>query len=624
MMAKGLSTAQIAQTQTWKRPDIRLVAQPHREAFIARCDALTAFVQGKSIRMAAREHGVNRTTLTATVSKAFTLAPNGEPYGYRACLPWGIRRSSSIPSYMPTCGRPNALQALLNLHPDIKDLLGNYRDPLPPGRLPPSFMRLLRKIRGILAERVGQACWPLNQPDKGRRAFTRYVRKERKAALIAGIPDEVTLPHPQIKSLKDLFGLQPYDRLEFDAHSKDIEFTLLLPNAQGELVKYKVSKVWILVLIDVNSTAVLGWKIVFGQGYSSLDVAQCVARSIRPWSPRTLIVPGMSYVAGATMPQNLDLGCVTGCVTAMDNAWAHKAKLPLEAWVNNYDGILHLGRAHVPEVRPTIEGFFNRLEQAALRLLPGGYVPTRQLGEKATPSSEWRSIDHPVSFQALEDLLDVIMTGYNVTPLPSRQGRTPIDILLSYPRSAHFWPSPPHGEKDAKALTTECRPVRLRGSRRQNKPVHVRFLGVDYRHPTLDKNWDLLNNEYLALIDLEDLRTLTLVDDSLTEIATLEAAPPWNVHLHDVTIRRRILKLSRSGELNIRGAYSAISAYAAYTLKCAQGGNASAIDQVSRLMQLVNSDAINMRVTDNKLPTRKPPPQEIPLSGRVSFDDVQD
>jgi hypothetical protein len=140
----------------------------------------------------------------------------------------------------------------------------------------------------------------------------------------------------------------------------------------------------------------------------------------------------------------------------------------------------------------------------------------------------------------------------------------------------------------------------------------------------LDKKWDLLGSEYLALIDLEDLRTLTLVDDSLNQIAKLEAAPPWNVHRHDVTTRRRILKLSRSGELEIRGAYSAISAYAAYTLKRAQEGRANAVDQVARLMQLVNTDAINVTITDSRGLERAPSPRETPLSGRVSFDDVKD
>jgi hypothetical protein len=623
-MATGLSTAQLAQALDWRRPDLRLVAEPHREAFAARCNALLAYVQGKSIRVAAREHGVNRTTLTTDIAKAFTLAPNGQPYGYRACLPWGVRQSASVSACMPTRGRPHALQAMLQVHPDIKELLGDYKDPLPPGRVPPSFMRLLRKIRGLLAERNGQECWPLNQPDKGRRAFTRFVRAQRAAALIAGVPDATTLDQPQIKSLSQLFALQPYDRLEFDAHSKDIEFTLELPNAKGELVKHKISKVWILVLIEVNSTAVLGWKVVFGQGYSALDVAQCVASSMRPWYPRTLVAPGMTYTPGATMPQNLELGCLTGCVTAMDNAKAHKAKLPLEAWVDNYDGILHLGQAHVPEVRATIEQFFSRLAQGALRLLPGGYIPSRRLGEAAVPSSEWRSADHPLSFQVLEDLLDVIMTGHNVTPLPSRQDRSPIDILLAYPRSAHYWPSPPHSEEEAKALTTECRSVRLRGSRRQDKPVHVRFLGVDYRHPALDKQWDLLGRNYRALIDQEDLRTLTLVDDSLNEIATLKASPPWHIHRHDITTRRRILKLSRSGELEIRGACSAISAYAAYTLKNAQEGRANAVDQVARLMQLASTGAINMTATHSHGNEPKPSSPETPLSGRVSFDDVED
>lgn len=624
MMATEVSAAQMADALGWKRLDQRLVLDCHRAQFQSRCDALQAYILGASVRHAAIDHGVNRVTLTSVIAKAFSIAPDGGLYGYRACLPWGARQTSEMVASVPTRGTPYALKSLLNVLPEIRDLLGAFSAPLPPGTLPPSFNRLMREIRGIVSKRFGNNCWPLGQKDKGRRAFARYIRDMRKDALVAGNPDATTLPEPKIQSFSQLFHRQPYDRCEFDAHCKDVHFTLEVPNARGEPVKLKISKVWVLVVVEVDSSAVLAWKIVFGRGYTALDVAQCYASSLRPWTPRALCVPDMNYEPGATMPQNLEFGAMSGRVTAMDNALAHKASLPLEAWVGNYDGILHLGKPHTPEGRPAVEHFFNHLEIGALRDLPGGYIPTRHLGEKATPVSEWRSTDHPISFQALEDVMDVIMTSYNITPLPARQNRSPIDILLNYPNTPHFWPSPPHNELDAKALTSEIRTVRLRGSKRHNKPVHVRFMGVVYRHPTLDKNWDLLGSHYKAQIDLEDLRTLVLIDESLNHVCTLTASSPWNIHRHDITMRRRILKLSRSGELEIRGAHSAISAYAAFTLKSCQEGRANAADQIARLMQLTTSGAITVSFSDPAVPQGAKPSMETPLTGRVSFDHVKD
>lgn len=621
-MNTDISTTQLTSALQWKRPDMRLVAEIHRDAFMARCDALLAILQGQSIRHAAKNYKVNRNTLSLVAEKAFNVAPNGQCYGYRACLPWGVREARLVEAQVPATGRPHAMQSLLKIYPDIGVLLAGYKYPLPPGPIPSSFKQLLQSIRGLLAERGHKDSWPLNESDKGRRAFTRYVRRIRAQALVAGEPECTTLRQPHLRSLSQLVTLQPYDRFEFDAHSQDVKFTLLLPNARGELVKQRITKVWVLTLIDVNSTAVMAWTLVFGQGYSALDVAQCFAKSMRPWEPRVLLVPDMAYVPGATMPQNLGLGCMTSRMTAMDNAKAHKAKLPLEAWTDNYDGILNLGRAYVPEARAYIEQFFQRLEVGALRDLPGGFAPAKQLGENPTASSQWKGSDHPISIQALEDLLDVIMTGHNVSPLPSRQQRSPIEILMGYEASETFWPSPPHNENDARALTTQVRRMRLKGSRRLGKPVHMNLYGVSYRHPRIDKQWDLLNKEYSILIDLEDLRTIVMVDEALNEICTLEAACPWNVHRHDLTTRRRVLKLTRSGELEIRGSHSAISAYAAYTLASAQNGGA-AVDQTARLLQLIGNGEIGV-VSSIHLTTPTVRPLETPLTGRVSFDNVKD
>ncbi|MDR3443715.1 hypothetical protein [Dyella sp.] len=406
----------------------------------------------------------------------------------------------------------------------------------------------------------------------------------------------------------------------------DVNWRLLIPNARGELVTMPISAIWILAIIDVSSTAILGWKLVIGRSYSSLDVSQCFASAMQRWTPRPLLVPELLYVPGAMMPSNVDpTGPVPmGRLTAMDNAKAHKAKLPLEAWLLAHHGVLNFGRPHVPEARPHIEQFFHRLEVGALRLLPGGFKPRRTDEKNATSTSAWSAHGHPVHLQALEDLMDVVITGHNVSPIPARQHRTPIEILLNYHDSPDFWLPPAFQESNARALTTTCRDVKVKGSKNKNKPIHVQFLQVDYRHPDLDKAWEMLGQTYKAIIDYEDLRTIVLVDESLRPIRTLYAVDPWRRHRHDITTRRRILALSRSGQLEIHGASSAVAAYAAYTITKA-GESVVAADQAARMMQLANSnDSDEHKDLESMNDAVDVYSRLLPIKGRTSFTDVEE
>ena len=585
MVSNVLTTAGLCTAQHWLRPDLRLVGEKHRDETARRCDALAAVLQGASLRRAAERHDVNRRTLSSVIEKAFQIGHDGRPLGYRACLPYSNSRASAhVAKEMPTHGSAHALQQLFDVHPDIKQMLESYKGALPPGHIPPGFGRLIGSIRVLLIERGCQAKWPLNTADKGRRAFTSYVRRIRRQAIVDGAPTEPIAELATIQRIDQLFALDPFDRCEFDAHRIDVEWCLMVPNARGEFVPMSISEIWILAIIDAASTAILGWKIVVGKAYTALDVAQCFASAMRPWEPRDLIVPSLQYVPGAAMPSSLNMSMpvMLGRLTAMDNAKAHKAKLPLQSWLCAHYGVINFGLPHVPEARPHIETFFNRLEQGALRQLPGGFKPHRRFVE-ATKTSIWVAKDHPVHLQALEDLMDVVISGHNVSPIPARQNRTPIGIISTYQQCAGFWMAPPVNETNAKLLTTICVDLKIKGSKTRDKAVHVQFLGVDYRHLDMNKAWEMLGQTYKAIIDLEDLRTITLVDNSLRPIRTLKAADPWCRRRHDVTTRRRILKLIRSGELEIRGVACAIAAYAQFTASKA-AHSTHATDQLARLL----------------------------------------
>ncbi|WP_343821539.1 hypothetical protein ISN75_10860 [Dyella marensis] len=189
----------------------------------------------------------------------------------------------------------------------------------------------------------------MNTKDKGRRAFSRFVRRIRRKAIVDGAPSNSTVEMRSITRLHQLFTLRPFDRVEFDAHRLDVKATMRIPDARGEMIVVPISAIWILALIEVASTACLAWKLVIGQAYSALDVAQCFASSMRRWEPRALVVPDMQYAPGSMMPSNIapfDPVSI-GLLTAMDNAKAHKSKLPVDSWLRVHHGVINYGPPHV-------------------------------------------------------------------------------------------------------------------------------------------------------------------------------------------------------------------------------------------------------------------------------------
>lgn len=623
-MRRELTTAMVLLARHWLKPDLRTVSARYRKDTERRMAALESVIQGASLRSASSHHRVNRTTLAAIVDKAFQLGSDGRHAGYLACIPYSVKRSTKkdLAPVMPSAGTAHSMEQLFAAHPDVKQRLEDYKGALPPGRLPPGFKRVLSEIRGLLVQRELQTFWPMNTKDKGRRAFARFVRRIRRQAIVDGAPSNSPIEMRSITRLHQLFALRPFDRVEFDAHRLDVKASMLVPDARGELIVVPISAIWILVIMDAASTACLAWKIVIGQAYSALDVAQCFASAKRRWEPRALIVPDMQYAPGSMMPSNISPSgpIPIGRLTAMDNAKAHKSKLPLDSWLQVHYGVLNFGPPHVPEIRPYIEQWFNRLELGAIREIPGGFRPDRE-SHKPTPTSAWSSNDHPIHFQALDDLMDVIITGHNTSPIPARNNRTPIEIITNYVDGDDYWIPPPFDEQRAKELTTICVDVIIKGSKKKNKPVHIQYLQVNYRCDEWVHAWEMVGRSFKARVDLEDLRTILLVDKSSKIVCTMHAAEPWRLCRHDVTTRRRILALCRSGELEIRGATCAITAYAAYTAMAAQNRSAAA-DQLARLIQLLPASAGITEAPAN-IPAATGA-RQLPLTGSVSFSDLEE
>jgi hypothetical protein len=585
--------------------------------------ALHAVATGTRVAVAAKRYRLCRKRLRNMLIRAIEIADDGRPYGYRVCVPWGVyrQRPSDAEEVPPTPleARPHALRQLLEAHPTLRRRIEDYAHPLPPGRPPRSFERLFGHFVAELKKQGLGAAYPLNQRDEGRRALLRYLRKQRTTATVRNLVAGDTAP-TGVTRLSDIFAHRLYDRFELDAHRIDIEAKVGLRMPNGGEVRRAVTCLWFIAVIEVASRAIMAWLLCVGRAYGSLDLALCLSRVLEPWVPRTFSIPGLAYPPGAGMPSGLPHGFAgrRGVLIALDNAKAHHAYAIENSFCRAHDGILNYGRAHEPRLRPIVEQLFARLERGAFRALPGGFEPATRLADDKLRISNFSPEDHPLQIHLLEELLEVIVAGYNATPHPALGTMTPLQYLETHGAGNDWFFDAADNASSAAEMSSIFVPVTIRGSRKNGDLPHVNYAYVRYRNADLDHGWELIGTKVFAKIYRHDLRTLTLYRSATEPMGVLTAVAPWCETAHDETTRKLIFQWAKQGRLKLHGVDCAIAAYVACLRELAPT-SLPAVDQLVRLQQQHRA-----ALPTTPRPTAPSTEGLLPRGGWVSLDHKKD
>lgn len=598
--------------------DIRSLVRPNapsnaedRDAFERRCRALEAVAGGSSFRSAAHQCAVDPRTVRKDAELAVCPGPDGTMLGFRACLPFRRQVRARASRRDPTKGYAHAMTGLIASDPRLQRLVDDYSGGLPTGhRKNRRFDRHLSEFKRLVREIHGETAYPLRRSDGGRRALLEYHKNERRRRQDAGAPEVEETVRPILR-LGDVMPDEPLERLEFDAHKIDLDARLLVPNPAGGLIEKVVPTITLLVLVCAATRYVVSHLLVMG-AYNRIDVLRLLRRAMVPWQPRALLVPGLQYLDGARLGLPLRGNAMPrGIVIAGDNAMAHHAKIALHSIARHYRGILHLGESRSPDGRPIVEALFRRLEQGALRKLPGAYQPEAD-GRGKAKTNYARPQDHPLHWPALLDLVEVICANHNVSPHNGLRGQTPVAALDAHLASGWCWETS-EWQQDAQAMTTIRKRKLIRGRGKTGHCPFVEYEGAYYRSPKLMGARSRVGTTMFADIDVADLRSIVLVDDEGAPWSRLTALPPWDRTAHDLHLRQQINRTRDRGLLNLAGSDDAVQAYTDFTLKCALA-NTTPVDAYARAQaQLAPPAAI---------PAIAPPgfrfePQ--PRFGRTSF-----
>lgn len=523
--------------------------------------ALTAVYKGSSVREAAKHYNVRRDTLNAVVAESLREHSDGKLVGYRACQRHHRRaKAHDATTPPPPSDPPSTLAAVLQRLPAAKALVETFRGRLPGRhRTSATFDALFQQLLKLVTQ-AGWAHMPLwASTDRGRRALARRIRLSRRV-LPASELDENPPEKAHASRLEHLFALKPFDRFEADGHRIDVKWHALVETPDGGWVLRLITCLWLIVIIDVASRAIVAWNIVIKDNYNRFDLLRTVSRALLPWRRRDLICPDMHYHPEAWMPNAVDSPSeiMRAATLALDNAMAHIANDATNNLGDFFRGVVNLGLPGIPEGRAHVEAFFKKIEAQVLRLIAGGFRPPGVDEETPTDTTNLSPEQYPVVLQAIDDLVDVTISGYNPTQQDELFNRSPRQVIEQYLESAIPIRSTLTEDDLASLLVMRFR-VRIAGKKYVRQPF-VKWKGARYRTDKMRGHWELLRQQFEATVSADDLRRMALWRNGKL-FAVLHALPPWSATAHDFETRQRAMACQRRGLVSWKGASDAVSAY---------------------------------------------------------------
>jgi transposase InsO family protein len=552
---------------TWPEFDASALTASQRTTFQARRTAIELYSQGTSIGEIESLIGINRRQLYRLIDRCVEPHEDGRPFGFRALV-----RYSRVASYQRVTrvhvqatggcrGTAGAFGAMLEAHPALLDWIDKR---IQAKRVSltqvPSFDSGLRTRLGGLkrlhSEFLGEcrkvgitaADYPFNTERLGIRSLAAVVRARvlqsfARSARLAGATHLKGMPHDPNASAPT--ARNALDVVEFDGHRLDVRLKVTVVDPLGFEQEFEIERVWLLVIIDVFSRAVLGYHVSLDHEYNRYDVIRTIEAALEPHRARSFKLPGVGYgpLGGFPSGKLPELGYATWQWFKLDNAKANLADDVRHALAEFIGCFIDAGPARTPDDRPYIERFFGSIATSLSSRLPGytGSNPQDLRRALADPKGNMRLL---VSLNEIEDLLEAAIAGYNASPHDGLNGRTPLEAMQHSIRGRGAmlnWLI--ESKRRTLCLMQTPRRATVRGYLSQGQRPHINFHGVRYTNALLASTAAFLGDDLRIYYNSNDLRTVRAFAADGNEIGVLKAQGAWGEVAHDLKLRQEIVRL---------------------------------------------------------------------------------
>jgi len=548
--------------------DVASLPEDSRLQYDANLEAYRLFVLEPDVSLAEirRRTGVHEKQLYRLIARVVTKAEDGLIQGLRGLIPGKhlkaytrtaiVARSSKLESSTAA----GALQQVLTRFPAILTWLKREARRRVE-RLRKDEFRSIRKptaqLHGEFLDRCRAAGitddqWPFNQDYRGYRSFARLLKRlemERQAGHPKAGGQQRDDACGDDKPLQWPIALQPFTVVQFDGHKVDLRVTIAVADPFGMETLMEISRIWILVLTDVRTRAILGYSLALGVEYNKDDFAQALQASLVPHRRVQLTIPGLRVKEGGGFPTDVqpELAYHRWTWFQFDEARAHLADDSLDRLTKVLGSWTVAGRLGEPNDRALEERLFGILEECGFHRLPGTLGsspgdPRRKLGDVG------RDLGRIIRLDELEQIVYVLLANRNGESQAGLGGRTALESLRYLTGKPEFLlQTLPHTKRHQLFLLREAVLVTIRG---RKSVAHVNFEGVRYTSDTLARKPELIGTKLRIYYMARDIRKVHAFFLDASELGILIAAKPWRTTPHSLRQRREILRMKRLGKVS--------------------------------------------------------------------------
>jgi hypothetical protein len=568
-------------TSLWASPDEGALEERRRALYLARKEAVSLYLSGATAEAIKRLTSLSAKQAYRLIrERCLETHTDGRPYGWRGLVPWArlkqYRRRRKIHVDQFGGGAVGALQALLDAQPELRQAFEARILASASGKRLVETRQskrrhcawLLDQLRGLGYEQRNE--WPFSTATLGYVSIGRYIdsvlsANPRALAATSGGPDLVS----RLKT-GDGTGrpvLKFMQRVEMDAHKLDgRRFCVSLPLMGGGFREKIVHRLWVIVILEVTSRAVLGYYFSMRREVSKDGVLRALKRALGKWCARPVSFSDKPYLPDAGLLSVLGDNFVGLCwdETSVDGALAETCQHVRDALRDTVRATLlepktSFSKRRSKDDRPFIEAFFWNLAGQGFQRLSNttGAKPQDRKGRQP----EEVALASRFQYEYAEELLDVLIANYNATPHSGIGNRTPLAYanFLYHHAQQSFRRVDPAVVEARFSIRKRCI---VRGGAGSGRAPFVEFYYGRYTNEVLHNRHDLVGSEIWVVCHKEDDCRVALAStlDGIS-LGVLRAAPPWNISPHSLSVRAAISQACSHGQLTIPAGGDAIELF---------------------------------------------------------------
>jgi hypothetical protein len=516
------------------------------------------YFSGIPLKHLSETNHVCRREINRLVEKCLITHKDGKIWGFRALIPYKHQKDYARIKQIGNkridqrSGMSGALLQLFQRYSDIEEEIEAYflkrteKILLHESRI--TYKSTFKRFIDACRERGIKNEYPFNVKSMGYRSLTAYLKK----LALRHYGEAIKTRHGKDASNKLKLGgsgqqmmpvKRPFERVEFEGHHIDIVFILEVPSPYGGIVYVPVDRLWLLLIMESLSGAILGYHLSFSREYNKLDVMQCIKKSIIPWKPRKLSVPGLKYPEHGGIPSAVikEAEWAIFLEYCYDNAKANLSDEVTRVLVDVVGCNVNAGPVNFPERRAMIERFFGIFEENGFHRLPSTLGSNPRDPRRTDP--EKMAQKYNIRLEHIEDLVEVLIADYNGTPTLRNGYRSPLEQLKFFLTTENTVIPKLEEWKRGRLCMFDLRYERtIRGSLKEGKRPYITVEGARYTNEVLSTTPELLGKKLIIYIDPEDPRFGETYFSDGSELGMLQATGFWGRTPHTLDMRRSINK----------------------------------------------------------------------------------